>query len=125
MLHHVPDPSTVIREARRALKSGGVLVVVDTLPHDREELRQQMGHVWLGFSAATLTRQLKEAGFDAINFRPLPEDPVAKGPGLFVATARLRTQEQPLAFETERRPKQHQQTFQKTQKKETNGGKNP
>ena len=57
------------------------------LPHDREGYRQQMGHVWLGFSEEHMRAMLADAGFDAVRIVPLPPDPRAKGPGLFVATA--------------------------------------
>ncbi len=85
VLHHLPQPGVVLREAARVLKPRGRLVIVDMLPHDREEYRQQMGHVWLGFSDARITAELGEAGFDHIRIRPLPPEPDAKGPALFVA----------------------------------------
>ncbi len=86
-LHHTPDPARVLAEARRASKIGGRLLIVDMLPHDREDYRREMGHVWLGFSERTVFRMLAEAGFDGASFQPLPADPEAKGPSLFVATA--------------------------------------
>ena len=49
MLHYSPEPPRA-REIGRVLKPGGRVLVVDMLPHDREEYQQQMGHVWLGFS---------------------------------------------------------------------------
>ncbi len=51
VLHHLPSPALALAEAARVLKPGGRLLVVDMAPHEREEYRQQMGHVWLGFSA--------------------------------------------------------------------------
>ncbi len=53
-----------IAEVARVLKPAGRLVVVDMLPHDREVYRQQMGHVWLGFSEDHMRAMLGEAGFD-------------------------------------------------------------
>ena len=82
VLHHLPDPA----EARRVLKPGGRLVIADMLPHDREEYRQQMGHVWLGFSEEQTERLLSSAGFERIRVIPLPVNTAAKGPALFVAT---------------------------------------
>jgi SAM-dependent methyltransferase len=89
VLHHVPDLAAVLREAARTLKPGGRFVLCDMLPHDREEYRQQMGHVWLGFGDDQLRRLLAGAGFNGIRVVPLPVDPGAKGPALFVASARL------------------------------------
>jgi ArsR family transcriptional regulator len=87
-LHHVPEPARALAEAARALSGGGRLLLVDMLPHDREAYRQQMGHVWLGFSEEETRRMLSGAGFAQIRIVPLPPDPRAKGPGLFVAAAR-------------------------------------
>jgi ArsR family transcriptional regulator len=69
------------------IKAGGRILVVDMLPHDREEYQQQMGHVWLGFSETQITRLLTGAGFGDVRVRMLPVDPDAKGPALFAAMA--------------------------------------
>ena len=61
--------------------------VGDMLPHDREEYKQQMGHVWLGFSEDQTKRLLGSAGFADVRIIPLPTDDNAKGPALFVASA--------------------------------------
>lgn len=88
VLHYAVEPVRVLAEARRALRSSGRLVVVDMVPHDREEYRQRMGHLWLGFSAAQMTGWLEEAGLKRARYLPLSPDPKAKGPALFAATAR-------------------------------------
>ena len=90
VLHHVPEPERALREVGRVLEPGGTLLVVDMLPHERENYRQQMGHVWLGFSEEHIHRLLGESGFGEMMTSPLPPDTKAKGPGLFVATARRR-----------------------------------
>jgi ArsR family transcriptional regulator len=87
VLHHVPDPGAVLADAARALKPGGRLVITDMLPHDREEYRQQLGHVWLGFGEDQIRRLLGAAGFDRVRTVPMPPDTDTKGPALFVGTA--------------------------------------
>jgi ArsR family transcriptional regulator len=83
-----PDKAAGYAEARRVLRPGGRLLVVDMLPHAREEYRQQMGHVWPGFAEAQLAGWLADAGFARVRWRALPADPQAKGPVLFAASAR-------------------------------------
>jgi ArsR family transcriptional regulator len=87
VLHHVAEPARAISEAARTLKAGGRLIVVDMLPHDRDEYRPQMGHLWLGFAEDAIARTLSGAGFDHVRMSSLPTDPKAKGPALFAARA--------------------------------------
>jgi ubiquinone/menaquinone biosynthesis C-methylase UbiE/DNA-binding transcriptional ArsR family regulator len=88
VLHYVAEPAVALAEAARALKVGGRLLVVDMTPHDREEYRQAMGHVWQGFSADQLAAWMAEAGLERFRYVALPADPAAKGPTLFAASAR-------------------------------------
>src|SRR4051812_14598128 len=88
VLHHLPEPARAIAEVARVLKPQGRAVIVDMLPHERENYRQQMGHVWLGFSDEHVRRMFQDAGFEQIRVVALPPDARSKGPGLFVATAR-------------------------------------
>jgi ArsR family transcriptional regulator len=56
-------------------------------PHEREEYRQQMGHVWLGFSEEQIQRLLEQAGFDDVRYQALTVIADARGPALFAASA--------------------------------------
>jgi ArsR family transcriptional regulator len=85
VLHYSPDPARALAEVGRVVRPGGRALVVDMLPHEREEYQQQMGHVWLGFSDKQMTRFLTGAGFSDVRVRMLPADPDAKGPALFAA----------------------------------------
>ena len=88
VLHHVPEPARALAEVHRALKCGGRVLIVDMLPHERVEYQQQMGHVWLGFADPTMKKFLEAAGFEGASITALPADESAKGPSLFLATAR-------------------------------------
>jgi len=88
VLHHLPEPKRVLAEAARALKPGGQLLILDMLPHEHEEYRQTMGHVWLGFSEKQMTGWLHAAGFKEVRWHTMFPESKAKGPSLFVATAR-------------------------------------
>jgi SAM-dependent methyltransferase len=87
VLHHVADPAAVLTEAARVVRPGGRLLIADMLPHDHDEYRRTMGHVWLGFAERQMARHVSSAGFEAFRWRPLAAAPRAKGPTLFVATA--------------------------------------
>ena len=88
VLHHVPSPAHALAEAARIVKPGGRVLIVDMAPHEKEEYRQQMGHVWLGFSEDQMKKMLTTAGFTHVKVHALPPATTAKGPALFAATAR-------------------------------------
>lgn len=87
VLHYVNQPDVVIAEASRVLRRGGKLLVLDMMPHDRQDLRQTMGHLWQGFDDDRLAGWMRSAGLEAFRYNALSPDPEARGPMLFAASA--------------------------------------
>lgn len=87
VLHYLPDPGTVIREAARLLKPDGKLLIIDMVLHRDSEMQQQMGHQWPGFEERELRRWMERAGLRPAGHWLLPVDAEARGPRLFAAVA--------------------------------------
>jgi SAM-dependent methyltransferase len=88
--HYVAEPGAVMEEVARVLKPGARLVIADLMPHERDEYVLQMGHVWQGLGEEQLRDWFEDGTWTGFRYRPLPADPAAKGPGLFVASGRKR-----------------------------------
>ena len=71
VLHYLDDPSRALREATRALRPGGRLIVVDFAPHAQEFLREQHAHRRLGFARDEIDSFLREASLDPSAYREL------------------------------------------------------
>jgi len=65
VLHFTESPVAAIAEAARVLRPGGRLLVVDFAPHERNELRAEHAHRWLGFDDAALHGLLEAGGLVA------------------------------------------------------------
>ncbi len=87
VLPYVAAPIDVLAEAARVSKRAARLVIIDLLPHDRTEFRQELSHSWLGFSRLQLNDWLTDAGWRLDTFVELPPQAEAKGPNLFLCTA--------------------------------------
>jgi len=87
VLSYVTDAPRALAEMSRILKPAGRAVIVDLLPHDRDDFRRQMGQQSLGFDPTDLTDLLVTAGLSNPSINPLPPEPEAKGPALFIAIA--------------------------------------
>ncbi|MFN6140411.1 MAG: ArsR/SmtB family transcription factor [Planctomycetota bacterium] len=92
VLPYLAEPQRVFREAARASRIDGRLVVLDMLAHDRTEYREELGPIWMGFSKAQISEWLTVAGWMLESFVTIPVEPEVKGTPVFVATAvRTRT----------------------------------
>jgi ubiquinone/menaquinone biosynthesis C-methylase UbiE len=88
VLSYVADPQAALREMARVLKPTGRAVVVDLLPHDREDFRQRLGQRVLGFDLENVRAMMKAAGLTVVRAIALPPEPDVKGPAMFLATAK-------------------------------------
>jgi ArsR family transcriptional regulator len=71
ILAYTTDPAAVLKEIRRILKPGGIVLIIDLQPHEVELFREKLNHQWMGFSEEQLKGWLTEAGFTAIRWHPL------------------------------------------------------
>lgn len=65
VLHYAERPGPAIAEAARVLQAGGRLVIVDFASHERDELRREHAHLWLGFDGGAIARFFDDAGLVA------------------------------------------------------------
>ena len=54
VMHYFDDPGRMLAQARRLLKPGGEMIIVDFAPHDLEFLRSEHAHRRLGLSQAQM-----------------------------------------------------------------------
>ena len=85
VLSYLPDPLSVLLEAKRIIKPDGNLVLIDLQKHSRDDFRKEMGQEWQGFGLEEIEMYMKQAGFTEVRYRDLPSEPQVKGPGLFLA----------------------------------------
>ncbi len=85
VLTYVEDPAAVLDEMQRVSASGGRVVVIDLLCHDRDDFRRDMGQQTNGFTKPQLKRLFADAGFNQVEVVELPPHPDATGPALLLA----------------------------------------
>jgi demethylmenaquinone methyltransferase/2-methoxy-6-polyprenyl-1,4-benzoquinol methylase/ArsR family transcriptional regulator len=76
VLHYLDDPSRAVRQASRAVRPGGRLLIIDFAPHEQEILRQNHAHRRLGFEAEEIAGFMREA-----NLEPLAHHVLAPAEG--------------------------------------------
>jgi ubiquinone/menaquinone biosynthesis C-methylase UbiE/DNA-binding HxlR family transcriptional regulator len=74
-LHHANSPQKAIAAARRILRDGGRLVILDLLAHGFEQARELYADLWLGFSEVELFRLLGQAGFRESEVQVVSREP--------------------------------------------------
>ena len=62
-LHHAPHPQKAVDAARRILKPGGRIVILDLVRHNFEEARELYADLWLGFAEVEIDEYLRKSGF--------------------------------------------------------------
>jgi ArsR family transcriptional regulator len=90
VLTYLAAPQAALREMARILKPGGKAVLIDLLPHDREDFRRQMEQQHAGFDPDAIEKMMNDAGLSDVACRPLSPEANVKGPALFLATAMRR-----------------------------------
>ena len=65
-LHHAARPPRALAEARRIIRPGGTLVILDLLQHAFDKARDLYSDIWLGFAEAELAEMIEAAGFSKI-----------------------------------------------------------
>jgi len=76
-LHHARHPNRAVQEARRILKPGGRIAVLDLNRHHFEEAREMYADIWLGFTELELERYLKGGGFRNVETSVVYREPEA------------------------------------------------
>lgn len=62
-LHHARHPQKAVEAARRILKPGGRIVILDLVRHSFEEARELYADLWLGFTEVEIEEFLRNVGF--------------------------------------------------------------
>jgi len=79
VLHYFDDPGRMLAQARRLLKPGGDMIIVDFAPHDLEFLRSEHAHRRLGLSQLQMSGWAAAADLTVAAVREFPGDDNDRG----------------------------------------------
>ncbi len=79
VLHYFDDPGRMLAQARRLLKPGGEMIIVDFAPHDLEFLRSEHAHRRLGLSQSQMSGWAATAGLTVEAVREFPSQTNERG----------------------------------------------
>ncbi|SFV30366.1 ArsR family transcriptional regulator [Devosia crocina] len=72
VLHYFDDPGRMLAQARRLLKAGGEILIVDFAPHDLEFLRTEHAHRRLGLSREQMNGWAEATGLEVLSVKDFP-----------------------------------------------------
>ena len=79
VLHYFDDPGRMLAQARRALKPGGRMLIVDFAPHELEFLRTHHAHRRLGLSDAQMLQWARAAELRVADLQTFPPSHATEG----------------------------------------------
>lgn len=74
VLHYFDDPGRMLAQARRLLKPGGEMLIVDFAPHNLEFLRAEHAHRRLGLSDSQMSAWARAAGLKVGALKEFPNN---------------------------------------------------